>query len=687
MIKPDPALAAERFGDGVSVVTGEVDSRATFEALRVRDARLVVANDEDIVNSNVALAVRDLSPDVPIVATASLEDSVDVLQLGGSSHVLPLRQWLGEHLANRVNAGHAQAHIIGSYRDLLIAELPVHGTPLAGKALRETGLRERYNLNFVGFWMRGRLEPAKPDTLLTDQSIGVIVGTRAQLRQLDEAVAGYNVNPNPVVVIGGGKVGRSAARALRSRGVPVHLIERCPEMREKIRGFADKLFLGDAADRSVMTSAGLDTAPAVILTAHDDAMNIYLALYCRRLNPDLHIVSRITHERNLEAIHRAGADFALSYASLGVRTILSILEGRGLVVLGEGFDVFHVPVPAALTGRTLGQSAIGQRTGLTVIAIERDGQLVASPSARTPLTVGSALLMVGTPAQRRDFTAHHGGGPPLVAYVSAAVRLCEAARAAGLDLRGAYLRLVGEPVTAGRLAAIRRTGVVALPDYGAVDVGIIGSSCRAPEAPDEVHLYDDLLAVLQAGDHAPGSGLPPATLLFSSLRSTAPFVLLNVSVGDQATVTRRACGCPLEGLGWSQHLHTIQSFEKLTAGGMTVLDADVIRILEELLPARFGGAPADYQLIEDQAAPDGSRLRLLVHPRLGPVDAIAVTRLFLETLGADSPSGRVMGLAWNGSGVLRVERQTPLATGSGKILHVHVERPAGSESGRPGPAP
>ena len=272
-------------------------------------------------------------------------------------------------------------------------------------------------------------------------------------------------------------------------------------------------------------------------------------------------------------------------------------------------------------------------------------------------------------------TLRAGDTPHLVAYVSPALRLCEAALRAGVDLRGAYLRLVGEPVTAGRLAAIRRTGIDALPDYGAVDVGLIGSACRAPEAPDEVHLYDDLLAVIQAGAAAPGAGLSPATLLFSSLQTTAPLVLLNVSLGDRGTLTRRTCGCALEQRGWHRHLHTVRSFEKLTAGGMTVLDTDVIRILEELLPARFGGTPADYQLVEDQSVPGESGLRLLVHPRLGLVDAGAVTRLFLETLGAGSSSARLMGLVWNGAGLLRVERRAPLTTGSGKVLHLHVTRP------------
>ena len=54
-------------------------------------------------------------------------------------------------------------------------------------------------------------------------------------------------------------------------------------------------------------------------------MNIYLTVYCRRLNPKARILTRVTHERNVEAIQRAGADFVLSYASLGVQTVYSIV--------------------------------------------------------------------------------------------------------------------------------------------------------------------------------------------------------------------------------------------------------------------------------------------------------------------------------------------------------------------------
>jgi voltage-gated potassium channel Kch len=83
----------------------------------------------------------------------------------------------------------------------------------------------------------------------------------------------------------------------------------------------------DASDRDLIERAGISRVASVLLTTNDDAMNIYLAVYCRKLNPDLRIVSRITHERNVEAIHRAGADFVLSYTSLGVDNLMSLISG------------------------------------------------------------------------------------------------------------------------------------------------------------------------------------------------------------------------------------------------------------------------------------------------------------------------------------------------------------------------
>lgn len=408
VLDPDAERAGHRYGEGVQVVCGEVDSGVTYERVGVHRARMVLANLDDVTNTNIVLTVRELSSSVRIAATASTEDAVDVLELSGATWVLPLRKQLGEHLANRINAGHAQTHVIGRFRDLMIAEFPVMNTPLSGKTIREIGLRESMGLNVVGVWDQARFEPARPDRKLTDQCLPVVVGTENQLQELDELLYIYDTNWNPVIVLGGGKVGRAATRTLKRKGVPVHLIERKPDLAERWKDLPDRMFLGDAASLELLEEAGIHDAPAVLLTTNDDAMNVFLAVYCRKLNPTLRIVSRLTHERNVESIRRAGADLMLSYAGLGADTVAALARRRAMVFLGGGVDLFDVDLPESLEGRTLSQSGIGARTGLNVVALERNGKTEPAPRADQVLEEGSRLFLIGTQDQMQEFQKAYG---------------------------------------------------------------------------------------------------------------------------------------------------------------------------------------------------------------------------------------------------------------------------------------
>ena len=387
VVEPDPAAAAHLSSEGISVITGELDSRTTYEGLQVQQARLLLANCEDTTNANITLTVREASRDVPIVGIVEHEDSTDILELSGCNHVLPLKVRLGEYLANRVSAGLGNANVIGTFTGLQVAEFSARDTPFAGLAVRETRLRERTGLNVVGVWHRGRLRPAFPQTPITSESIVVVVGTPAQLTGLDSLLETQPRSEAPTLVIGAGTVGSAATRALKRKGIVVHVLERDPQAQGRLMGVvADRVFVGDASDREALMNAGLADAPSVLLTTNDDAANVYLAVYCRRLKPDLRIVSRITHNRNLEAIHRAGADFALSYSSLGAEAVVSLIEGHELVILEEDVDLFSVKLPRSLENKTLAESGIGSRTGLRTLI---DITLPTSPREKfvVPLTM------------------------------------------------------------------------------------------------------------------------------------------------------------------------------------------------------------------------------------------------------------------------------------------------------------
>ncbi|MCP4039739.1 MAG: hypothetical protein GY733_22540 [bacterium] len=403
LIEPDTTTAANLHSDGLHVVTGRRDVRATYEAAHAGQARMLIANLSDTDNTNITLTVREVADNVPILAFAEDVDSIHVLELAGATSVIPLKQNLGEQLAARVAVGMQSAHRIGRFEDLVIAEFPIHGTALVGRTIRDTNLRHLTGLNIVGVWERGEIQPAGPETVLNEHSVPVVVGTEEQVTDLDALFVIYQATDSPVLVIGGGTVGRAVSRALRDRGASVTILDHDAGIEGDLASVADSVVIGDASNLQTVKVAGIDEAPSVVLTTNDDATNIFLTIYCRRLSTDAHIVSRISHDWNLEAIHRAGADFALSRSSLAIQTLVSQILGRELIVVGEGIELFVEQVPDHLVGKALATSQIGAQTGLNVIGIRTNGEFVANPAASAELEDGSELVMIGTAEQRQRF--------------------------------------------------------------------------------------------------------------------------------------------------------------------------------------------------------------------------------------------------------------------------------------------
>ena len=248
--------------------------------------------------------------------------------------------------------------------------------------------------------------------------------------------------------------------------------------------------------------------------------------------------------------------------------------------------------------------------------------------------------------------------------------ICRAAAVRGIDLSGAQFTVGGEPLTPARAAFLRASGVGVVPRFMSVECAYIGYGCLNPDGTDDYHSINDFTTVIQPGADGLSRGLPPEALLVTTLRSTTPFVLLNVSLGDEAILENRACGCPLQALGWSTHIRKVRSFDKMTSGGMTFLDRDIVNVMETVLPSRFGGTALDYQLVEDEAEDGRPRVLLLVSPAVGPVDEADVLRAFYDAIGTGSGAERVMSLQWQSGNLVSVRRQEPRPTASGKILHV-----------------
>ncbi|MGI5819604.1 MAG: potassium channel family protein [Armatimonadota bacterium] len=395
MIVPTVDEALSLHDEGYQVMVGEPDRADTYRLARVEDAALVAATGDDETNTNVAFTVREISSTVPIVTVASRKASTDILELAGSNHVLLLGEMLGQALARRADASDAVVLTVGRFGELCIGEISVGRTSFAGLEIRESALRERYGVTIAGLWDRGRFYAPRPETVLRGETVAILVGSEEQLAALDADLMSSQrqVPSGPVLVIGGGRVGRSAAATLQQRGVSYRVLERdpnyCPVGDERY-------VLGDASELEVLQEAGLMQAPTVIITTQNDDTNIYLTIYCNRLRPDIQIICRSTHERNVETLHRAGADFVMSYASLGAGTIVNLLSGRDLLMVAEGLNLVRMPTPPGLVGQSIARSALRARTGCSIVAVVTDEGTVASPPPDTVLGPEMELILIGT---------------------------------------------------------------------------------------------------------------------------------------------------------------------------------------------------------------------------------------------------------------------------------------------------
>lgn len=391
ILVPDLAAALQLHDQGFRVMVGELDDPETYRLVRVDRAALLATSLNDTTNTNVAFTVREISESVPIVATASKSASVDILELAGCNRVIQLAEMLGHLLARRVLGSDAKSHVVGEFGELLIAEAAVAGTPLVGRTLREIRLREHANVSVIGVWNRGRFESTGPDTVVNSTAVLLLAGSRSQLDDYDALFCIYHGVPAPVVILGGGRVGRSVAATLKAQGTASRVVERDPaEILDP-----DSDVLGDAAEIEVLRRAGIEDAPAVVVTTSDDDTNVYLTIYCRRLRPDIQIIGRATQERNISTLHRAGADFVLSYASMGASAIFNLLHRMDTLLLAEGLNVFRLPTPPALVGRSLAECDVRARTGCNVIAVSREGRLEINPDVSRPLPAGAELYLVG----------------------------------------------------------------------------------------------------------------------------------------------------------------------------------------------------------------------------------------------------------------------------------------------------
>ncbi len=404
LLTSDAQSTLDLIDQGYNAIVGDHDEGTVYQNLHIENAAMLVALDNDMRNTNITFTARDVNSNIPIISSVQSDDAIDILSLAGATHVIQFHKLLGVALARRIINEQAPSSIINQYGDLIIAEAPVMRTCLVNQNLLECGLRRDTGVNVVGVWERGKFIFPKPDTKFTDASVLVMAGTKEQIKSVDKLLGDRITNKEngPILILGGGRVGIAAAQHLDSTQREYHIVDKNSRLRHNL--LANKLIVGDAADIDILEEAGIRTSPSVLITTHDDDTNIYLTLYCRRLRPDIQIISRATLDRNVGILHAAGADLVLSLASMMTSSIINLLAPGKIFMLNEGLKLFRSTVGKELHNKQLMSSGIRSLSHCSVAALrDNNGKMHINPDPKHILQQGEEMYLIGDSQAEKSF--------------------------------------------------------------------------------------------------------------------------------------------------------------------------------------------------------------------------------------------------------------------------------------------
>ena len=392
----DEAAARLLVDRDIPVVFGR-DEEELMGVVGLERARALVANGRDEENAALVLGVRQRGFEGDVVAIVEEPMHRQPMRLAGASIVYTPRHILAAALAarasERISPRLAGVQQLG---DLHVREIRVRpDSELAGRTLGEARLGARTGSIALGQWVGGRLiTPLGAEARLEPRGILVAVGSEASLERLAARCVGKTParHGGPFVVAGFGEVGRKVRQLLDDAGEPVWSVDR--------HAMPGVDLVANVLDPLVLQRDEVRAARAVILALDSDELTLLATVVMQDLVPEAPVIARVNEHGNVEKIHRAGADFALSLSQVSGQMLARRLLGEEALTLDARLKVVKLPADP-LAGRRLDELGLRERTGASVLAAERGGELLVELEPDFTFAEGDALYLFGSEAALR----------------------------------------------------------------------------------------------------------------------------------------------------------------------------------------------------------------------------------------------------------------------------------------------
>lgn len=243
------------------------------------------------------------------------------------------------------------------------------------------------------------------------------------------------------IVVGFGPTGRSLVSALHALGIQVVVSEMNANTVRAEKALGTPIVLGDATRVATLRAMGIERARVLVLAVNDTAAVSRVAQLARQLAPQVHVLARVVYDSEVEPVRRAGAhDVVPQELEASVEMLVRVLRrflvaddeiGRRVTALrsaagvgeraagtpaagaaqladylpGLGFAIWRVGTGAAVTGRTLADVAVRQKTGCSVVAVRRGDANLPVIAPDTVLHAGDTVVVLGPEPRLADAQA------------------------------------------------------------------------------------------------------------------------------------------------------------------------------------------------------------------------------------------------------------------------------------------
>ena len=399
VVESEESLARRMVEKGQRVVYGDLVDDALRRA-RLGTARTMIANGTDDENAAAILAARQLGFEGEVLALVEDPFHRKPIMLAGATAAYTPRHILGAALAARASR-QVSPTLAGTQQlseRLRVAEMRLAGgSSLVGQTLAEAAIGQRTGVSVIAQWVGGRLHTRpRGDMRLEANGILVIIGSNDSIERFGKLcdVTQPLRSAGPFVVAGAGEVGSKVVQLLRDAGEEVRVIDR-----QEAEGVD---VVGDVLDPGVFELAGLDEAQAVILAVDTDSATLFSTVILRDLAPEVPVIARVSSAENVERIHRAGADYALSISQVSGQILARRLLGEEAVSVDPQLKVLKVKADG-LVGHHPAELEIRTRTGCSVVAVERGEQPLLEFGPEFRFAEGDSVYVCGSTGATRRY--------------------------------------------------------------------------------------------------------------------------------------------------------------------------------------------------------------------------------------------------------------------------------------------